>query len=83
MTSDKELFRTEPGPGRLPLYEGKMIHQFEDRFAPPRYWVDEKAGWRALLRRERDEVYPERHRPPPRGKTPRGRGGRVGVALFE
>ncbi|MFO0051344.1 MAG: Eco57I restriction-modification methylase domain-containing protein, partial [Dolichospermum sp.] len=28
MTNDSHLFKTEPGKGRLPLYEGKMIHQF-------------------------------------------------------
>ncbi|UZQ55796.1 Eco57I restriction-modification methylase domain-containing protein [Trichothermofontia sichuanensis B231] len=49
MTSDSYLFKTEPAPGRLPLYEGKMIHQFTHRFAPPRYWIDEKEGRKALL----------------------------------
>jgi hypothetical protein len=29
MTNDSHIFRTEPGAGRLPLYEGKMIHQFD------------------------------------------------------
>jgi hypothetical protein len=32
MTSDSHLFRTEPGPGLLPLYEAKMIWQFDHRF---------------------------------------------------
>ena len=32
MTSDFRLFRTEPGPGLLPLYEAKMVHQFDHRF---------------------------------------------------
>jgi len=54
MTNDSHLFHTAPGPGRLPLYEGKMIWQFDHRLAPPRYWVDEKAGRRALLGREKD-----------------------------
>jgi hypothetical protein len=49
MTNDSGLFHTTPGPGRLPLYEGKMIHQFDARFAEPRYWVDEMEGRRALL----------------------------------
>ena len=44
MTTDAGLFKTSPGPGRLPLYEGKMIHQFRADFAAPRYWVDEQAG---------------------------------------
>ncbi len=41
MTNDSHLFKTEPGPGRLPLYEGKMIHQFDAKFAEPRYWVNQ------------------------------------------
>lgn len=48
MTNDSDLFRTSPGKGRLPLYEGKMIWQFDHRFAEARYWVDEKEG-RAVL----------------------------------
>jgi len=32
MTSDSRLFRTEPGPDLLPLYEAKMIWQFDHRF---------------------------------------------------
>jgi hypothetical protein len=54
MTNDSRLFHTSPGKGRLPLYEGKMIWQFDHRLAPPRYWVNEKEGRRALLGREKD-----------------------------
>ncbi len=54
MTNDSHLFKTEPGAGRLPLYEGKMIHQFEAHFAEPRYWVNEKEGRKTLLGREFD-----------------------------
>jgi hypothetical protein len=49
MTTDSHLFKTEPGPGRLPLYEGKMIHQFESGLSTPRYWIDEKSGRSAIL----------------------------------
>lgn len=49
MTNDSYLFKTEPGKGRLPLYEGKMIHQFNHKFAEPRYWVDEEEGRKAIL----------------------------------
>ena len=49
MTNDSHLFKTEPAKGRLPLYEGKMIHQFNHQFAEPRYWVDEKEGRESLL----------------------------------
>ena len=49
MTSDSHLFKTESANGRVPLYEGKMIHQFNHQFAEPRYWVDEKEGRESLL----------------------------------
>jgi len=54
MTNDSSLFQTTPGAGRLPLYEGKMIHQFETAKAAPRYWVDAAQGRAALLGRTTD-----------------------------
>jgi len=54
MTNDSHLFSTSPGPLRLPLYEGKMIHQFDCTLAEPRYWIEESEGRRALLGREGD-----------------------------
>jgi hypothetical protein len=55
MTNDgKNLFKTEPGEGRLPLYEGKMIWQFEVDYEKPRYWVNEKEGREVLLGRRKD-----------------------------
>ncbi|AEK59699.1 conserved hypothetical protein (plasmid) [Acidithiobacillus caldus SM-1] len=33
MTSDSHLFADAPGTDRLPLYEAKMIHQFDHRWA--------------------------------------------------
>ncbi len=51
MTNDHALFQTETGPGRLPLYEGKMIHQFTHLLAQPRYWVEEKEGRASILGR--------------------------------
>jgi hypothetical protein len=54
MTNDSHLFHTSPGKNRLPLYEGKMIHQFRADFAEPRYWVEEKEGRKALLGRDKD-----------------------------
>jgi hypothetical protein len=55
MTNDSHLFKAEPGIGRLPLYEGKMIWQFQVNYDKPRYWVDEKEGRTALLGRRKDE----------------------------
>lgn len=54
MTNDSHLFRTTPAPGRLPLYEGKMIHQFDHDFGKPKYWVDEAEGRKAVLGRTAD-----------------------------
>lgn len=33
MSSDSHLFADEPGPNRLPLYEAKLIHHFDHRWA--------------------------------------------------
>ena len=54
MTDDAFLFHKQPGKGMLPLYEGKMIHQFDHRFSDPRYWIEEKKGRSALLGRNQD-----------------------------
>ncbi len=55
MTNDSHLFTTEPGPGRLPLWEGKMIHQFEHKLAAPRYWLDEQKGRDSICGRAGDQ----------------------------
>jgi hypothetical protein len=52
MTNDHRLFKSDPGPDRLPLYEGKMIHQFTHTLRSPRYWVDEREGRSAILGRK-------------------------------
>jgi hypothetical protein len=54
MTDDGPMFKTANAPGRLPLYEGKMIHQFQTGFQQPKYWVDEPEGRSALLGRKED-----------------------------
>lgn len=55
MTNDSYLFKTEPAKGRLPLYEGKMIHQFDHRWGEPKYWIDEQEGRKALLGKKEDK----------------------------
>ncbi len=40
LTSEADYLNVE-GVG-LPLYEGKMIHQFTHTCAPPRYWISEE-----------------------------------------
>lgn len=49
MTNDSYLFKTSPGKGRLPLYEGKMIHQFDAHFSEPNWWVEEREARATLL----------------------------------
>lgn len=44
MTDDSGLFKTSPTDGRIPLYEGKMIHQYDSHFSQPRYWVETAAA---------------------------------------
>jgi len=55
MTNDSHLFKQQPGKGRLPLYEGKMIHQFTHLNDEPKYWVDEQEGRKTLLGRNESD----------------------------
>ncbi|MBI4024625.1 MAG: ATP-binding protein [Verrucomicrobia bacterium] len=55
MTGDSKLFKTEASKDRLPLFEGKMIWQFDHQLASPRYWINEKEGRHSLLGRTDDE----------------------------
>lgn len=54
MTNDSHLFKTKPSVGCLPLFEGKMIHQFTSTWGGPKYWISEKAGRTALLGKQKD-----------------------------
>jgi hypothetical protein len=53
-TAGEELFKGTPERGRLPLFEGKMMHQFSHTLAVPRYWVPEKEARKTILGRELD-----------------------------
>ncbi len=55
MTNDSHLFYTENAEGRLPLYEGKMIHQFNHLWKEPKYWLDEQEARKALLGKKGQE----------------------------
>ena len=55
MTDDAFLFHKKSERGMLPLYEGKMIHQFNHLYAEPRYWIDEQEGRKALLGRNESD----------------------------
>ena len=54
MTNDSHLFRTSPAPGRLPLFEGKMMHQFTHEWGKPKYWIDEQEARKAICGRSGD-----------------------------
>ena len=56
MTNDSHLFKQEPRIDRLPLYEGKMIHQFSNQHSEPRYWIDEKNARKALLKKGETDI---------------------------
>ena len=53
---DVNLYLKEParklGQGESPIYEGKMIHQFDSAFAPRTYHAADKAAREELLRKE-------------------------------
>ena len=56
MTNDNHFFRKlagkKPAAGQMPLYEGKMIHQFDAGYSPGNYAVVEKELRDELLRKE-------------------------------
>jgi hypothetical protein len=55
MTNDSHLFKTEPAKGRLPLYEGKMIHQFTHQWGKPKYWLEESEARKDLLGKQKEQ----------------------------
>ena len=55
MTNDSYLFKEEHFKGAWPLVEGKMVHQFNNAFSQPRYWLDEKEARKAVLGRTPDK----------------------------
>jgi hypothetical protein len=55
ITNDSYLFQTKSGPGRLPLFTGKMFNQFCVTEEHSGYWIKENDGRKALLGRETDD----------------------------
>ena len=53
MGSPNHLDTVQTDPDALPIYEGKMIHQFTHTFAPPRYWINKQRS--ALFSRQLEE----------------------------
>ena len=52
MTNDKDLFIESYSDDLLPLYEGKMIHQFNAEFSEPTYFLDSTAFDKRLRSKE-------------------------------
>lgn len=66
MSSDSNLFHPEPDDSRLPLYEAKMIHQFDHRFA-----TFEKATEANINEGNLPQLTPEMHSVPNYYSLPR------------
>lgn len=54
MTNDRHRFKHHAGAGRWPLYEGKMVWQFDAQYEEPRYWIDEHDGRAAVIGNGKD-----------------------------
>ncbi|ASQ31043.1 type II restriction endonuclease [Campylobacter avium LMG 24591] len=52
MTADKDLFIESFSDDLLPLYEGKMIHQFNAEFSEPTYFLDSTSFDKRLRSKE-------------------------------
>jgi len=52
MTNDSHLFLREKSEHHLPLFEGKMIHQYHSDYAQPKYFIKETTGKNVLLNKE-------------------------------
>ena len=50
MAMDRGLFNTKKS-GSI-MFEGKMIHQFVNSYAPPRYWIEVSKGKKQLMERQ-------------------------------
>jgi len=63
MTADKDIFIESHQEGLLPLYEGKMIWQYDSAFEKPSYFLDRKAFDNKIrdteARRIVSEIYPQ------------------------
>lgn len=53
--SKGHLLQPKPGPDRLPLFTGRMFHQFTLTGESAKFWIEENAGRRHLLRDEADQ----------------------------
>jgi len=56
MTDDSSLFFKVKGKKRIPLYEGKMIHQFNPNFESPSHFVDPTECKKGLINRDYNKI---------------------------
>ncbi len=56
ITSDSRLFKESAGSGRLPLFTGKMFHQFEETEQHSGYWIEEDKARDRLTKRGMDDI---------------------------
>ncbi len=49
MTNDSHLFKQNYQPGMLPLFEGKIFHQFTHTWGESKYWLDETEAAKELF----------------------------------
>lgn len=54
MTNSSHLFSTKPTASSIPLFEGKMIHQYRHDYQLPRYWVDRDSARGKFLGKNSD-----------------------------
>jgi hypothetical protein len=52
MTNDSKLFEKTKALTRFPLYEGKMIYQYNNCFSLPRYQINEERAKKVLIDKE-------------------------------
>ena len=56
MTDDASLFSKVKGKTKIPLYEGKMIHQFNPNFESPSHFVELSKCQKALINRDYNKI---------------------------
>jgi chemotaxis methyl-accepting protein methylase len=59
VTDDAGKFVKEKKKNMLPVYEGKIIHQFNSNYAPLNYYADKEAGRNDLLIKETKRIKQE------------------------
>lgn len=56
VSDDRKLFNKESGKSLLPVYEGKMIHQFNSNFSDVNSYIKIKEGHKDLLGKEVNRI---------------------------